>query len=239
MNNFDFTWFTTPSGLFITGGVILLLVALIILLVTGKNSRKEKKAQEANADNASLGASPVGNMNADPMASVVVTPVENQVSTVEAAPMAQPMPASVEAAPMAQPMPSPVDVAPMAQPMPAPITSSVEVMAPVISSQPAPAEVPTIVSPVEAQAAPAAAEPVIYGGASPSVPEFNVQPENHQIYGGADPLQNTQRIPTIAPVAPEPVAAEPVMTPAPAPEVAPVAPVQPVQPVAPVVPPQQ
>lgn len=51
--NFDLSWFTTPSGLFITGGVILLIIALIILLITGRNSKKEKKAKEQVVNNES------------------------------------------------------------------------------------------------------------------------------------------------------------------------------------------
>ena len=39
--------------------------------------------------------------------------------------------------------------------------------------------------------------PTIYGGASPVVSDINFTPESHQIYGGADPLQNTQTIPKI------------------------------------------
>ncbi len=54
-------------------------------------------------------------------------------------------------------------------------------------------------------------QPVIYGGASPIVPNINVaQEESHQIYGGANPLENTQTIPTIN-TRPEPTA-QPVPT---------------------------
>ena len=56
-------------------------------------------------------------------------------------------------------------------------------------------------------------EPVIYGGANPNVTDLNLNSEPHQIYGGADPMANTQTIPTI-PVAtnPEPVVpSEPVI----------------------------
>ena len=76
-----------------------------------------------------------------------------------------------------------------------------------------------------------ATEPVIYGGASPVVGDINVNQEtSHQIYGGADPLQNTQTIPTV--VAPTPVVevptVDPVMTTPEVPTVAPVADVTPV-----------
>ena len=86
----------------------------------------------------------------------------------------------------------------------------------------------TPVAPVETTPAipSLATEPVIYGGASPVVGEINVNPEpTHQIYGGADPLQNTQTIPTVE--VPQPVVSvptvEPVMTTPLVPPVAPVA----------------
>ena len=75
-------------------------------------------------------------------------------------------------------------------------------------------------------------EPVIYGGASPIVSDINFnQNTDHQIYGGADPLENTQPVPQVAAV-PEVAPVAPA-----APEVAPVAPAVPtVQEVAPVAP---
>ena len=41
--SFQFDWFLTLPGMFITGGVLLLLVALIILIVTNKKSKKAKE----------------------------------------------------------------------------------------------------------------------------------------------------------------------------------------------------
>ena len=40
MDNFDLSWFTTIPGMFITGGVVLLIIALVILLITGKKTKK-------------------------------------------------------------------------------------------------------------------------------------------------------------------------------------------------------
>lgn len=48
--NFQFDWFLTLPGLFITGGVILLVIALIILLVTNRKSKKEKNPLEENTE---------------------------------------------------------------------------------------------------------------------------------------------------------------------------------------------
>ena len=107
---------------------------------------------------------------------------------------------------------------------------------------PAPVEASPMMAP-QMEAAPAAipqleAGPVIYGGASPTVAPVSVAPETHQIYGGADPLQNTQTIPKIvtsaeavtSPIAP-PTVAQPAMT---VPQVSGVAPVAPVAPVNPI-----
>ena len=41
--SFDLNWFTTVPGIFITVGVVLLVIALILLIVTGRKSKKEKK----------------------------------------------------------------------------------------------------------------------------------------------------------------------------------------------------
>ena len=41
--SFDLSWFTTIPGLFITGGIVLLIIAIIILIATGKKGKKETK----------------------------------------------------------------------------------------------------------------------------------------------------------------------------------------------------
>ena len=367
---FDLSWFTTISGMFITGGVILLIIALIILLVTGRNSKKAKKEKAVTTDttnnvnsntqtavpeqinNVSTGVEqnqvvvnpqsaipesfsttpsvPIAN-NTVP---IVSTPVEN-VSNVGSMPVQAPVsnfgesstmspgspdlglltnqnnpPSSEimnsistsnfdggvqtsnnsngfsmpeEPIPVVQPVnntsvvdsvvpsfdpaivpngipsvpvdsvvpspeviPAPVEVAPqpvenmsaLTEVSPIPNVAStvpMESIPVVAETSPTPVEntniespsvsyenpvpvvsnpVPQIVEPV-AVAAPTPAPtptPVIYGGASPAVAGFNVNQENHQIYGGADPLQNTQTIPnTIAPVPSAPVVTEPGM----------------------------
>ena len=52
--DFDLSWFATVPGMFITGGVLLLIIALIILLITGKNSKKEKMAKATVSENANV-----------------------------------------------------------------------------------------------------------------------------------------------------------------------------------------
>ena len=103
---------------------------------------------------------------------------------------------SFEAQP-ATPAPAPAPVAPQpAAPQPAPVQPEVAPVAP-------------------APVAPQPAQPAVYGGANPTIPQINIDNnEPKQIYGGADPLENTQPIPqSPAPVVPaiqtDPVAQAP------------------------------
>ena len=375
--SFDLSWFTTISGMFITGGVILLIIALIILLITGRNSKKEKKKKEmesANADgNVSLDTTnvqpvagqvpvagnsaiqnnvvgvtqdvnssmmpaenmvtPVSNVEFSSMSNVplggtagisdtfaAATPMSvsqepsvmvsepvavqsnqsmnaipetmNSVSAVdfnggvssssvngfampeepvpvvqsvtpsapsgpsafdasqvsipvigEPVPMAtEPVPMTAEPAPMtaesvpvtAGPAPMTAEPAPMiAEPVPMTAEPAVQNPVsidsnpiPVVSATPSIAEstvstpvvdnpIPQVVVPTVSEVTPQPVEaissgPVIYGGANPAVTDLNVSRENHQIYGGADPLQNTQTIPTTNPTM-STVPNEPVM----------------------------
>ena len=146
------------------------------------------------------------------------------------------------------PLEQPVVEAPVVAPSIEPIAPAVEPIAPVVEA-PAP-ETP---APVE-QPAQVEQGPVIYGGASPIVPEINIEEPKHQIYGGANPLENTQSIPISNLVNGEqqvvqtPTAEPAMVTPEQTPTVAPVEPVvpvveapatpsvEPVAPVAPVVP---
>lgn len=116
-----------------------------------------------------------------------------------------------------------------------PITPEVVPNAPVVETSPA--VTPEVVSPAptvvpnevtSAQPTPVIEsqqpQPVIYGGASPIVPNMNVNPEpSHQIYGGANPLENTQTIPVVntPTVQPVPVVEPTLVTP----QVQPVTPV--------------
>lgn len=82
--NFDLGWFTTVPGMFITGGVVLLIIALIILIVTGKKSKKEKKEKEAADANVSMNANTAPDMNNGP---VDVNPQQPMVDTLNTQPM--------------------------------------------------------------------------------------------------------------------------------------------------------
>lgn len=83
---FDFKWFTTLPGIFITVGVVLLIIALIILIVTGKKSKKEKKnieesggALQSTPQDMSAQAAPVANPGAVPTTDMMANtmPVSN------------------------------------------------------------------------------------------------------------------------------------------------------------------
>jgi nicotinate-nucleotide--dimethylbenzimidazole phosphoribosyltransferase len=224
--NFDLKFFMTIPGLLITGGVLLFIIALIILLVSGKKSKKAPVPAPAvapapNAANATMAAQPAMPINNAQSVPDMNAPTVNMAASITDVPapiavepvMAQPVEQPVMAQPvMAQPVEQPVMAQPvMAQPVEQPV------MAQPVMAQPV--EQPVMTQPVMAQpviAQPQAQAPVsIYGGVSPIVPEINAaQPEQHQIYGGADPMENTRSMPVVN---------QPVMAAAPAtpiPEVA-------------------
>ena len=232
--SFDLKWFTTLPGIFITVGVLLLVIALIILIVSGRKSKKEKKAMEDNVSlqpdlNNVIRNSDVAVAN-EPMGTPIDTP---QVAVAPAAmpigqEMVQPAPMAPGVAPtapampeMLQPAPMAPEVAPAAPAMPemlqpAPMAPEVAPAAPAMPEM----VQPTPMAPEVAPAVPTG-EPVIYGGANPTVTDVNVNNnQTHQIYGGADPLENTQPIPAVQtvqavqPVAPVPntVVAAPEVT---------------------------
>ena len=121
-----------------------------------------------------------------------IAPMENQVP---AMPSVEPIaPAVTPQEPIA---PQPVAQEPIVSPEPtqAPVMPSVEPaqqnVAMNTTIQPTPIEtVPSAEPVMQPQQG-----PVIYGGASPIVPDININEQQHQIYGGANPLENTQSIP--------------------------------------------
>ena len=81
-------------------------------------------------------------------------------------------------------------------------------------------EQPETLTPVETLDTPV--EPTVYGGASPEVSAEVLEEKPREIYGGANPLENTAPIPTVAvneeaqavePAAVEPVAEVPAVEP--------------------------
>ena len=210
MKNLDFSWFTTMPGLLITGGVLLLTIALIMFIVSGKKSKKEKAAKEAEQSGTQ---------------DVIATPATTQVPVVDPNAMTVPV-GNIPMAPVdAQNgntsdsnVGGPVPVDPMVVNSTVQNSAMPEVATPAmpeVLAAPAMPEVPAAPAMPEVSAAPTIQSthgPVIYGGASPVVGNVTIDNgQSHQIYGGADPLENTQPIPGVAAV--QPVApVSPVMT---------------------------
>ena len=79
--NFDLSFFTSISGMLITGGVLLLLIALIIFIATGsKKDKKDKKAEAESIDNTNntVAETPTVNANVatEPVAPVTTPPLD-------------------------------------------------------------------------------------------------------------------------------------------------------------------
>ncbi len=183
--NFDFSWFLTIPGMLITGGVLLLIIALIIFIATSSKKGKGKNRNEEMNQVSQAGAQAI----LDSAQSVAMPPMT------DGAPMAVPEMAfndmqmgGVPSMEMSQGMTMPnIDQSAMATPsMPStPIDNSS------VSTVPE-------IAPVE-MASPVVEAPTIYGGASPVVPNINIDNQPHQIYGGANPMDNTQTLPVMEP----------------------------------------
>ncbi len=106
-------------------------------------------------------------------------PVMPEVPTVDVVPTTEiPVPSVEQVVPEMQDVSTPtisIDVPSMPEVAVEPVVAPVE---PVVEETPVVNEVPT----------------TIYGGASPVVPNFEMPTVEHQIYGGANPLENTQSV---------------------------------------------
>ncbi len=229
MLSFDFQEFvTSPAGILIIVGIVCLLVGIVIFLKEGKKTKAptEEVKEEAKPAEAAPAveekkeeAAPV--VEAAPAVEpVVVKATEDGVSEVPVPEVAETLNITE-----ATPVVAPVEEV-KTESLDAP---TVEPAAPVVE---APAVAP-VAPVVEAPAVESLddAQPVVYGGASPEVKDVVVEEQPREIYGGANPLENTAPIPTA-----EVNAAAPVVSPAP--EAAPVveAPEAPAAPAAPAAP---
>ena len=212
MLSFDFQEFvTSPAGILIIIGIICLLVGIVIFLKEGKKAAKP--AEEVKEEAAP--AEPQVAAEAKPE-EAAPAPVEEPAVTPVVEPIQEATPVVVNATADGVnevPVPAVAETLNITEPAPA-VVSPVEEIKPETLDAPAPA--------VEAPAVEPA--PVVYGGASPEVSEVVTEEAPKEIYGGANPLENTAPIPTAAiqeaaAAAPAPEAPAPVEAPAaPAPE---------------------
>ena len=205
--NFDLGWFTTVPGMFITGGVVLLIIALIILIVTGKKSKKEKKEKEAADANASMNANTAPDMNNGPVAVNQQQPMVDTLNTQSNGVDSMAQPVNMNGA---TPI-SPDAVAAAATPnnFMGQGTANDPMMQNMAMPNVGTTTMPEVTAMSEVSASPVAPEPV-----QPVMPEVAPMPEVNAVpvdmmqqQMGANPM--IQQVPTVSPVAPEPV--QPVM----------------------------
>ena len=224
--SFNPGWFLTLPGILITSGVILLLIALILLLTSAKKEEEEENVSPVNSfttpnvetpaqeeikpsiaeqptiqpaqsnaepqiaqhspitSNIGAGILDIANNNTKPVVEEVAMPTKTETpgvlnigeSIVPEQTQSEEIP-SININNVVPPAETPVVNATPVVPQ-APVQEEVK---PVITTEP--------VQPVS-----------IYGGVSPTIDlkKENLQQEKTVIYGGADPLENTAPIPTVA-----------------------------------------
>ncbi len=253
--SFDFQEFiTSRPGILIIIGIVFLVIGVVMLLIENKKGKTTSEvASNTNETQTTETVQPTTQTE-----TTTETTVETQTPVVEsinATPVVVPSEGDgVQEVPVAQvaetinfnettPVEAPV-VAPAEVPT-APVVESLEPSAPVVTEtlntptpvvpetlETTPTEVPTV-APVEAPV-----QPTVYGGVSPEVLKPEVLEEKpREIYGGANPLENTSPIPTAnvnAAYNAEPKTVVETPTVAPVVEIPSVAPVVATQPVAPV-----
>ena len=206
--SFSLDWFMTIPGMLITGGVVFLIIALIIFIVTGNKKPKTNKevqaVQEASKQEAVATASQtVTQTPVVPTNNQVVTP--QPVVTPEPVVPATPVNSMAEKSVKEEVEPAvftatiPEDIAP--QPV-------VQQSVPVVNSTVSPIVNNTTVSPTMPTPAVPTIEqtPVVNQPVVPSIPVNEEKKETiqtpsfdmpRQIYGGANPLENTQSVPIV------------------------------------------
>lgn len=220
--SFDFVEFvTSPAGILIVVGILLLIVGIIMFLKDGKSAPVQdvtavaETTPEVKKEETPAPVEPTENKE------VVVEPVVEE-KPVEAAPIVVETEGDGVKEVAVEPLTEKIDFSAPAE------TPAVEPVAPAVENLVSPVE-PVKTESIEApavEAAPAVETleeptPAIYGGASPEVSTEVFEEKPREIYGGANPLENTAPIPAIP--AKEEAPAAPTVTPV----------VEPVQPEAP------
>lgn len=241
MLSFDFQEFvTSPAGILIIVGIIFLLVGIVIFLKEGKKNTKQ--VEEIKEDIKPVETQPTVSetktTESEPVAAPAIEPVvvkatedginEVPVPTVtdtlnieQQAPVASVPTEEIKVESLDAPVDTVAPVAPVIEP---PVVETPVPAAPVIE---APVQTPVVETPVVESLE--VKQPTVYGGVSPEVGNVTIEEQPREIYGGANPLENTAPIPTVAVSAPTPEIQQPVVE-APIPAAptfeAPVAPVQ-------------
>ena len=234
MLSFDFKEFvTSPAGILIIVGIVCLLVGIVMFLKEGK---KSKPTEEVKKDDVSVSNKPE---------ETPVVPAEQATEVKEETPVV--VPATSDGV-VETPVPvvsETVNITESATPSePLELKPETPVITPV-EAAPAPVEVKPEISPVQTsdvvEPTPvvepldsAPAQSTAYGGASLEVKLDANQEQPREIYGGANPLENTAPIPTEKIAEPynavsNPTVEQPVVenVPVSAPAVEPVQPAQP------------
>lgn len=201
-------WFTSVSGILITCGVVLLILALILFIVGSKKGKKNSnQSTDVNTAPASTNVEAtateqpvVGGVDATVSTDVnTVTPTgveatqtatvspelvinSNEVSAVPSADSNSVVPETVTADPS-------VTAEVPVMPVPEPVVSTTEINSvPTISNEES-LEMPNATNLDKTMVS-------VYGGANPADAIANVNVDEHKpIYGGNDPLEATQNLP--------------------------------------------
>lgn len=171
-------WFTTIPGILVICGVILLVIAIILFAVSAKKDKKENMTVESVNNNIEL-VSQVATPEVQPITGVATTPVQEPI--------------------LNNAVSEPV-VEPVVEIVVEPVVNNVQpvVEEPVISEVVSiPTEQEVVNYPTMEEVKLEVNEPaMIYGGQEPVI-NFSVEEKPVTIYGGNDPLEATQKLPTV------------------------------------------
>lgn len=197
-------FFLTIPGMLILGGILLLIVAVILFIVASVKSKKDDKEE-----------TPVVESEAAPVQTVSVSSFDdNVVPTVMPVVESTVEPVSVNVEPISFATPkmeeTPVSfVAPVVEETPVIVEPIVQEFMPTVEV--APVEIPNFEIPVTEEVTPITmpeAMPTIVPSFEETVSTNEIrevepivipEPEHRPIYGGADPLEATQKMPVIEP----------------------------------------
>ena len=206
--SFSLDWFMTIPGMLITGGVVFLIIALIIFIVTGNKKPKTNKEVQAVQEASKQEAVATASQTVTP---TPVVPTNNQVVTPQPVVTPEPVVPATPVNSMAEKsIKEEVEPAVFTATIPEDIVPQpvVQQSVPVVNSTVSPIVNNTTVSPTMPTPAVPTIEqtPVVNQPVVPSIPVNEEKKETiqtpsvdmpRQIYGGANPLENTQSVPIV------------------------------------------